>query len=98
MTLTEFNQNPSRASRLAELGEVRVTRRGRPFLKLLRDESLEVSNPSATARVEQMISEGRLTAPRQTSGAVHFTDYETDPGLGATALAQFEVERDAFHY
>ena len=28
MTLTEFNQNPSRASRLAEQGDVRVTRRG----------------------------------------------------------------------
>jgi antitoxin (DNA-binding transcriptional repressor) of toxin-antitoxin stability system len=35
MTLTEFNQNPSQAVRLADSGDVIVMRRGKPAYRLL---------------------------------------------------------------
>ncbi|MDR0285601.1 MAG: hypothetical protein LBI33_12060 [Propionibacteriaceae bacterium] len=36
MTLTEFNQNPSQATRLADSGQVLVLRRGKPAYRLER--------------------------------------------------------------
>ena len=92
MTLTEFNQNPSRASRLAEQGEVRVTRRGRPYLRLVRDdEPAPVLTP--IERIDQRIAEGKMIPPAQTYGSAVFTDYEVDPTLAAQAMADFEEER-----
>jgi hypothetical protein len=97
MSLTEFNQNPSRASRLAEHDKVRVTRRGQPYLLLVRDDE-PIRTLSPNEQIEQLVAAGKLLPASQTSGMVSFCDYQVDPVLAAAELRQFETERDSLHY
>jgi len=60
ITLTEFNQNPSRATRLADTDDVLVLRRGMAAYRLQR-----VREP--TDPVEALIQTGLLT-PRRRQG------------------------------
>ncbi|WP_454132529.1 type II toxin-antitoxin system Phd/YefM family antitoxin [Microbacterium lacticum] len=61
VSMTEYNQHPSRVARAVEAeGEVVVMRRGRPVLRIVRVD--DTSDP-----VEAMIAAGVLTAPRAES-------------------------------
>lgn len=65
ISLTEFNQNPSRATRLADTEDVVVLRRGVATYRLQRIRE-------ATADpVEQFIQAGLLTPPRTAGKARH---------------------------
>ena len=59
ITLTEFNQNPSRATRMAETDDVLVLRRGVAAYRLERVRS-ESSDP-----VEGMVEAGLLSSRRR---------------------------------
>ncbi|MCL2423303.1 MAG: type II toxin-antitoxin system Phd/YefM family antitoxin [Micrococcales bacterium] len=61
LTLTEFNQNPSRATRLADEGDVVILRRGAATYRLVRIHD-EPGDP-----VERLLATGFLSPPR----AVH---------------------------
>jgi hypothetical protein len=62
ITLTEFNQNPSRATRLADSGEVIVLRRGVAAYRLERVDE-QPSDP-----VEALVQAGLLAPARRGSG------------------------------
>ena len=61
MTLTEFNQNPSRATRLAEHGEVGILRRGVLAFKLVPVDPPE--DPLAS-----LVTAGLARPPRRHAG------------------------------
>lgn len=57
ISLTEFNQNPSRAARLADRGEVIVLRRGRPAYRITR--IVSVTDP-----LDELVASGLARPPR----------------------------------
>ncbi|MCL2468259.1 MAG: type II toxin-antitoxin system Phd/YefM family antitoxin [Micrococcales bacterium] len=75
LTLTEFNQNPSRATRLADEGDVVILRRGAAAYRLVRIAD-EPSDP-----VEQLLATGFLSPPR--AGHEHRRTASTSVDLGA---------------
>ncbi|MDR1442526.1 MAG: hypothetical protein LBJ02_09125 [Bifidobacteriaceae bacterium] len=62
ITLTEFNQNPSRATRLADLGEVIVLRRGVAAYRF------ERIPERAGDRLEALVQAGLAARPRRAAG------------------------------
>jgi hypothetical protein len=58
LTLTEFNQNPSRATRLADEDDVVILRRGAAAYRLVRVQD-EPADP-----VERLLATGFLAPPR----------------------------------
>lgn len=77
ISLTEFNQNPSRATRLADEDEVIIMRRGTAAYRLVRVAD-EPADP-----VEALVRAGLLAPPRnagRTSGRRHAS---TTVDLGA---------------
>lgn len=68
ITLTELNQNPSRATRLADRGEVIVMRRGRPAYRIARIEP-------AGDSLEELVAAGLARPP-----AVPLRGPRGDPG------------------
>lgn len=76
MSLTEFNQNPSRATKLADEGEVVILRRGVPAYRL------ERANAGSDDPVEALVMSGVLARPRaRTRRNVHRTaSTEVDVG------------------
>jgi antitoxin (DNA-binding transcriptional repressor) of toxin-antitoxin stability system len=62
ISLTDFNQNPSRAVRLAESdGAVHITRRGRVAYRL------SAERPVPGDPVDELVAAGLATPPRTTS-------------------------------
>ncbi|MCA0295385.1 MAG: hypothetical protein LCH96_08785 [Actinobacteria bacterium] len=80
ITLTELNQNPSRATRLADQGEVIVMRRGRAAYRITRIESS--GDPLDELVDTGLARPSRSTAPRS---ARRFPTLPTEIDLG-TAL------------
>jgi hypothetical protein len=83
ITLTELNQNPSRATRLADHGEVIVMRRGRAAYRITRIESS--GDP-----LDEMVATGLArpacsTAPRSVR---RFPTIPTEIDLGAALDAE----------
>lgn len=62
ITLTELNQNPSRATRLADRGEVIVMRRGRAAYRITKIESS--GDPLDELVATGLARPSRSTAPR----------------------------------
>lgn len=62
ITLTDFNQNPSRATRLADEDEVLILRRGSAAYRLVR------VTEEQTDPVAALVQTGILTPPRSTTG------------------------------
>ena len=93
MTLTEFNQQPSRASRIAEDGEdVIITRRGQGVLLLSRLNA----QPST---IEIAIREGWAEPPKhQQSPPRVFPTLDIDPDIAIAAIEEFEASRDPFAF
>jgi len=76
LTLTEFNQNPSRATRLADEDDVVILRRGAAAYRLVRvhDEPVDP--------VERLLATGFLTPPRA-ARRPHRRSVSTSVDLGA---------------
>lgn len=83
ITLTEFNQNPSRATRLADRGEVIVMRRGRAAYRITKIESS--GDPLDELLATGLARSARSTIPRSTR---HFPTIATDIDLGAALDAE----------
>jgi hypothetical protein len=80
ITLTEFNQNPSRATRLADTDDVLVLRRGVVAYRLQRVHEEPGDDP-----VEALVQAGLLSPPRRSNKPrpQHLPVAHTDIDLGA---------------
>ncbi|MDN5570826.1 MAG: hypothetical protein L0G22_06165 [Propionibacteriaceae bacterium] len=87
ITLTELNQNPSRATRLADHGEVIVMRRGRAAYRITRIEP--TGDPLDELIAAGLAHPARSTAPR---AARRFRTLTTTVDLGAA----LDAERSRF--
>ncbi len=87
ITLTELNQNPSRATRLADHGEVIVMRRGRPAYRITRIES--DGDP-----LDELVAAGLARPPRSRTprSTRRFPTLATTVDLGAA----LDAERSRF--
>ena len=81
MSLTDFNQNPSRAARLADSGDVIILRRGKPAYRLSRI----VPSPSQN-RIAELLDAGLLAPARaqhaDPRASARHTPVPTDVDLG----------------
>ncbi|QAY69277.1 hypothetical protein [Xylanimonas protaetiae] len=87
LSLTEFNQNPSRATRLADDGEVIVLRRGAAAYRLTKVEHPE--DP-----IDALIQSGLATPPRKAAKVTRFKHTATDQDAGAL----LDADRDRLGY
>ena len=89
MTLTEFNQAPSKASSLAEAGEdVIITRRGEGVLLLAKV-------GKAPNGIEKAIRDGWATPPKRFQSLPRvFPKLGIDKALAQAMLADLEISRD----
>jgi len=87
ITLTELNQNPSRATRLADHGEVIVMRRGRAAYRITRIEP--TGDPLDELVAAGLARPARSSAPRSTR---QFPTLATTVDLGAA----LDAERSRF--
>ena len=76
VTMTEFNQNPSRVAKLAARDDVIVMRRGWPELRISR--VTQSQNPLA-----ELYESGLATPPRNGGKRGPLKTYNTDIDLGA---------------
>ena len=83
LTLTELNQNPSRATRLADQGEVIVMRRGHAAYRITKIESS--GDPLDELVATGLARPSRSTAPRS---ARRFPTIPTEIDLGAAVDAE----------
>lgn len=90
MPLSDFNRNPSRATRLARIGSVTITDHGLPAFELR-----AVARPSL--RSEALIRAGIL-APPQVFSAEPLPDFGVDPAVARAAVAGYEREKAARDY
>lgn len=77
ISLTEFNQNPSRATRLADEDEVIIMRRGSAAYRLVRIAD-EPTDP-----VEALVRAGLLAPPRNARRATERRTASTTADVGA---------------
>ncbi|MDR2703727.1 MAG: hypothetical protein LBB58_05250 [Cellulomonadaceae bacterium] len=84
MTLTEFNQNPSRATRLADDGELLVLRRGEIAYRLTKAEPREPLR-ALHPILQQLISNGQATLPTNLDGTQGLQYSGIDAGFDSTA-------------
>lgn len=83
ITLTELNQNPSRATRLADHGEVIVMRRGHAAYRITKIESS--GDPLDELVATGLARPARSTAPRTVR---RFRTLSTETDLGAALDAE----------
>lgn len=76
MSLTEFNQNPSRATKLADEGEVVILRRGVPAYRLQR------ANAGSDDPVEALVMSGVLAPPRAGTRRAAYRTASTEVDVG----------------
>lgn len=88
ITLTELNQNPSRATRLADNDEVIVMRRGRAAYRITKIESS--GDP-----LDELVAAGLARPARSTSARSNrsFPTLRTDDDLGAA----LDADRSRFN-
>lgn len=84
MTLTEFNQNPSRATRLADEGDVLILRRGTVAYRLSRVQE-DQADP-----LDALLQAGVVTPPRVAARPDARRTAETAADLGAV----LDADRD----
>lgn len=65
MTLTEFNQNPSQAVRLADSGDVIVLRQGKPAYRLL---AIPPEGETAREKLMALIAAGQAIPAKNPNG------------------------------
>ena len=87
MTLTEFNQNPSRATRLARHEDVVVTDHGVPTFEL------RLVAPPRT-RIDELRRAG-LISPARSVSRDRFPTFGVPAGLGATIIRDYEADEDS---
>lgn len=87
MTLTEFNHNPAKATRLAESGEVVVLRRGTPAFRLVKvEQNLD--------QIQALVQAEVLIPPRAIRRRPSYPVSILDIGIDSTTL--LESERNLF--
>jgi len=87
MTLTEFNQNPSRATSLARVEDLIVTDRGKPSFVLK-----AVAKPES--RIDALRRAGLIRPARRTPATEPFPSIELPDGLARSIIAEFEASKD----
>jgi antitoxin (DNA-binding transcriptional repressor) of toxin-antitoxin stability system len=85
MTLTEFNQNPSQAVRMADAGDVIVLRRGKPAYRLL---AIPSGGETAWEKLQELRAAGLLRPAKNPRGPKVWRH------TGNLADWQEELERD----
>jgi len=90
MPLSDFNRNPSRATRLARVGSVTITDRGQPAFELR-----AVEQPSM--RFEALVRAGVLAPPRLRS-TEGLPDFGVDPMVARAIVAEADREKTARDY
>ena len=88
--LSEFNRNPTRATRLARVGLVTITDRGLPAFELR-----SVAPPSM--RSEALVRAG-VIAPPQHRSAEPLPDFGVDPSVARFIIAEAERDKAARDY
>lgn len=88
--LSEFNRNPSRATRLARAGSVTITDRGLPAFELR-----SVAPPPM--RLEALVRAGVLAPPRHRSTGP-LPDFGVDPAVARAIVAEAERDKAARDY
>ena len=88
--LSDFNRNPSRATRLARIGLVTITDRGVPAFELR-----AAARPSA--RYEALVRAGVLASPRVRS-AEPLPDFGVDPVVARAIVLEIDREKAARDY
>lgn len=88
--LSEFNRNPSRATRLARIGSVTITDRGLSAFELR-----SVAPPST--RSEALVRAGVIAPPRNRS-AEPLPDFGVDPAVARAIVTEVEQEMAARDY
>ena len=87
MTLTEFNQNPSRATNLARAEDLTITDRGNPTFMLT-----AVAKPES--RIDALRRAGLIRPARRTPATEPFPSMELPNGLAHSIVAEFEASED----
>ena len=90
LPLSEFNRNPSRATRLAKIGAVTITDRGVPAFELR-----AVVRPSK--RTDALVRAGVLAPPRSSS-TERLPDFGVDAAVARAIVAEFEQDKAARDY
>jgi len=90
MPLSDFNRNPSRATRLARIGSVTITDHGMPAFELR-----ALVQPQM--RSEALVRAGVLSPPRVRSGEP-LPDFGVDPTIARAIVAEIEDEKAARDY
>jgi antitoxin (DNA-binding transcriptional repressor) of toxin-antitoxin stability system len=86
VTLTEYNQRPSRIARLARHEDVVITDRGQPVLRLSR-----IDQPPS--RRDALIASGVISRPaRRRIGPLPRTT--TSPEVARSIIEEWEAERE----
>lgn len=90
ITLSDFNRNPSRATRLARVGSVTITDHGSPAFELR-----SLTQPST--RTAALVRAGILGAP-QVRSVDPLPSFKVDPAVARAAILRFEGDKAARDY
>ena len=90
LTLSEFNRNPSRATRLARVGSVTITDRGLPAFELR-------FVAQTSARADALVRAGVLTPPRHRS-TEPLPDFGVNPAVARSIIEEVEQDKAARDY
>ncbi|MCL2490877.1 MAG: hypothetical protein FWF36_09220 [Propionibacteriaceae bacterium] len=88
--LSEFNRNPSRATRLARIGSLTITDRGLPAFELR-----SVAQPSN--RMDTLVRAGVVTPPRSRSSEP-LPDLGVEPAVARAIVDEFEQDKATRDY
>lgn len=91
MTLTEFNQNVSRATRMARVEDVIITERGVEAFQLR-------ALPTRHGRIDSLRRAGLIRPARPAPGAMVFPTLDVDRDTARAMIADFEADRDPLAY
>ena len=91
MTLTEFNRNVSRATRMARVEDVVITERGIDAFQLR-------ALPQRHDRIDSMRRAGLIRPAQPAARTKVFPTLDVDRDEARAAIADFEAERDPLAY
>ncbi|MDR1999165.1 MAG: hypothetical protein LBQ06_04385 [Frankiaceae bacterium] len=87
VTLTEYNQRPSRVARLARYEDVIITDRGQPVLRLSRIEQ-------PPSRRDALIASGVISRPARRRAGEPLPRPSTPPEAARSIIETWEAERE----
>jgi len=87
MTLTEFNQNPSYATRLARTEDVTITDRGTPTFVL------SLVTPQPTTKIDELRKVGLIQPAQPVRPDRPFPVLDVSPAVAREMIEDFEAGR-----